>query len=138
MHYLKRGFRKKQIACRKGCEDAGNVALGGRRGAPRRGAGGIGREEELALDDPVEDDDDASWDGLDVIEGFGSDVGKRPLAPCVARCISPYCYDLEYNRPLEPGEVDERYDFFRKCFTLEAAEARKRERTRLYDEDEDE
>jgi len=37
---------------------------------------------------------------------------------------------------LEPGEVDERYDFFRKCFTLEAAEARKR--TRLYDEDEDE
>jgi hypothetical protein len=40
---------------------------------------------------------------------------------------------------LEPGEVDERYDFFRKCFTLEAAEARKRERTRLSDdEDEDE
>ncbi len=98
LHHQKRGFRKKQIACRKDCEDAGSVTLGGRRGAPRRGVGGMGREEEL--DTVSEDDDDASWDGLDVIEGFGSDVGKRPLSPCVARCISPYCYDLEYNRPV--------------------------------------
>jgi hypothetical protein len=144
----KRGFRKKQIACRKECEDADVVTPGGRR-VPRRG-----------VDTPADDNDD--WDDFNVIEGLEDEAGKRPLPACVARCMSPYCYDLEYNRPvaitllirralcelivcwccvlcsqLEPGEVDERYDFFRKCFTLEAAESRKRDRLRIDGEDDD-
>jgi hypothetical protein len=35
---------------------------------------------------------------------------------------------------LEYGELDERYDFFRKCVTLEAAEARNK-RASAYDDD---
>jgi len=36
---------------------------------------------------------------------------------------------------LEYGEVDERYDFFRKCVSTQLAEARYKQRDRFYGDD---